>query len=144
MDTNAYERAGPAFIGRPVSEDAGKAVILCGWMDGHLKHVEKYAHFYRTNGYTAYILLSAYPVSAPYAVSELNAKGNLTGPRLFLYSDVDELCAMDEVQRRIEACKAEGIVTEEKLFIGSLHVKHAVVHKDEYWSLVSQFLSRHE
>ncbi|KAJ3232181.1 hypothetical protein HDU78_007284 [Chytriomyces hyalinus] len=83
-------------------------------------------------------------VSALYAVSEKNPDGNATGPRLFLYSDEDKLCQAEEVQEWIAVCKAEGIVVEEKMFVGSEHVKHAVVHKDEYWSLVSQFLSRHE
>ncbi|KAJ3222688.1 hypothetical protein HDU81_009676 [Chytriomyces hyalinus] len=81
-------------------------------------------------------------VSAPYAVSEKNEGGSVTGPRLFLYSDEDKLCHADEVQEWIAVCKAEGIVVEEKMFVGSEHVKHAVVHKEEYWGLVASFLDR--
>ncbi|KAI8829870.1 hypothetical protein BJ741DRAFT_669061 [Chytriomyces cf. hyalinus JEL632] len=63
-------------------------------------------------------------IAAPCAVSEKNPDGNVTGPR------------------GVEACKAEGIVEEEKMFVGSEHVKHAVVRKEEYWSLVAAFLER--
>ncbi|KAI8827395.1 hypothetical protein BJ741DRAFT_28512 [Chytriomyces cf. hyalinus JEL632] len=88
--------------------------------------------------------MSKHPIeiAAPYAVSEKNPDGNVTGPRLFLYSDEDKLCQVHEIQERIEACKAEGIVVEEKMFVGSEHVKHAVVHREEYWGLVTAFLER--
>ncbi|KAI8828108.1 hypothetical protein BJ741DRAFT_627492 [Chytriomyces cf. hyalinus JEL632] len=61
-------------------------------------------------------------IAAPYAVSEKNPDGNVTGRRLFLYSDEDKMC---------QGCKAEGIAVEEMMFIGSEHVKHAVVHREE-------------
>ncbi|KAJ3232182.1 hypothetical protein HDU78_007285 [Chytriomyces hyalinus] len=78
--------------------------------------------------------MSKHPIeiAAPYAVSEKNPDGNVTGPRLFLYSDEDKLCQVHEIQERIEACKAEGV--------GSDHVRDAVVHKKEYRSLVAAFL----
>ncbi|KAJ3222687.1 hypothetical protein HDU81_009675 [Chytriomyces hyalinus] len=88
--------------------------------------------------------MSKHPIeiAAPYAVSEKNPDGNVTGPRLFLYSDEDKLCQVHEIQERIESCKAEGIVVEEHMFVGSEHVRHAVVYKEEYWGFVTAFLER--
>ncbi|KAI8820913.1 hypothetical protein BJ741DRAFT_715696 [Chytriomyces cf. hyalinus JEL632] len=70
-------------------------------------------------------------IAAPCAVSEKNPDGNVTGRRLFLCSDEDKMCQVHEIQERIEVCKAEGIAVEEMMFIGSEHVKHAVVHREE-------------
>ncbi|KAJ3380888.1 hypothetical protein HDU84_005524 [Entophlyctis sp. JEL0112] len=81
-------------------------------------------------------------VSAKYAISQKNVEGNLIGPRLFLYSDTDELVICKEVQSRIEEAKQEGgFVVKEKKFVGSEHVKHAVMHKEEYWGTVQDFLN---
>ncbi|ORY38755.1 hypothetical protein BCR33DRAFT_720438, partial [Rhizoclosmatium globosum] len=35
-----------------------KTVLLFGWLNGDFKHVEKYAHYYRANGYTAVVQTS--------------------------------------------------------------------------------------
>ncbi|TPX62428.1 hypothetical protein CcCBS67573_g08840 [Chytriomyces confervae] len=68
-----------------------------------------------------------------------NLDENITQPRLFLYNEEDKLCQVHEIQERIAACKAEGIVVEEN---GSDHMRHTVVHKEEYWSLVTAFPER--
>ncbi|KAI9336334.1 hypothetical protein BDR26DRAFT_1008889 [Obelidium mucronatum] len=78
--------------------------------------------------------------SASYAVSTKNKDGNVHGPRLFLYSDSDDLVQASEVKEYIQQAKEEGVVVEERFFVGSPHVKHAVVFKEEYWNTVDQFL----
>ncbi|KAI9336335.1 hypothetical protein BDR26DRAFT_1008890 [Obelidium mucronatum] len=78
--------------------------------------------------------------SASYAVSTKNKDGNVHGPRLFLYSDSDDLVQASEVRGYIQEAKKEGVVVEERFFVGSPHVMHAVVFKEEYWNTVDRFL----
>ncbi|KAJ3093757.1 hypothetical protein HK100_006424 [Physocladia obscura] len=63
------------------------------------------------------------------------------GPRLFLYSDTDELVPMAEVESRIKEAEMDGVVVVSKKFSGSEHVKHAVMFPNEYWAAVDTFLS---
>ncbi|KAI9353617.1 hypothetical protein BDR26DRAFT_848889 [Obelidium mucronatum] len=81
-------------------------------------------------------------LSAMYAVSEKNLDGNLVGPRLFLYSDRDELVPFKEVEDWILFAKVEGLQVAKVKFSGSSHVKHAVMYPQEYWNVVGEFLGK--
>ncbi|KAJ3073305.1 hypothetical protein HDU98_001855 [Podochytrium sp. JEL0797] len=90
--------------------------------------------------------IAAHPIttSAHVASSQKNTTwSNVLGPRLFLYSDIDELVPCSAVQGHIAAAREEGVVVEEKMFVGSPHVKHAVVFKEEYWGAVATFVEKH-
>ncbi|KAI9336342.1 hypothetical protein BDR26DRAFT_1008897 [Obelidium mucronatum] len=86
-----------------------------------------------------------YPISqgVPYIVSEKNENGNIRGPRLFLYSEADNVVQFTDVKDHVETTRAEGIVVEEKMFTTSAHVKHAVDFKEEYLNVVDAFLGKH-
>ncbi|ORY13670.1 hypothetical protein BCR33DRAFT_731724 [Rhizoclosmatium globosum] len=82
-------------------------------------------------------------ISAPYATSDKNAEGgNLVGARLFLYSDADQVINSGDVHKRADEARAEGLVVEEHIFHGSDHIRHAVLHKKEYWDTVASFISK--
>ncbi|KAJ3023687.1 UNVERIFIED_CONTAM: hypothetical protein HDU68_008509 [Siphonaria sp. JEL0065] len=80
-------------------------------------------------------------VNAPYAVSQKNNDGNVFGPRLFLYSDSDQLVLRKHVESWInKAQQEEGMLVDAVLFQGSKHIQHALQHPKEYWAAVDKFL----
>ncbi|KAJ3138204.1 hypothetical protein HK100_012811 [Physocladia obscura] len=57
-----YDQIGPAsFLGKGAYQinTSKKYVLLFGWLDAQFKQVEKYAQYYRTNGFSAIVLLSS-------------------------------------------------------------------------------------
>ncbi|KAJ3257943.1 hypothetical protein HDU77_002477 [Chytriomyces hyalinus] len=81
-------------------------------------------------------------LGAACAVSERNTEGNVRGPRLFLYSDADELVRAKDVKMHAQRCRDEGIRVFEHMFRGSPHVRHAAVFGDEYWAIVDAFIAK--
>ncbi|TPX52849.1 hypothetical protein CcCBS67573_g09793 [Chytriomyces confervae] len=81
-------------------------------------------------------------LGAACAVSERNTEGNVRGPRLFLYSDADELVRAKDVKMHAQRCRDEGIRVFEHMFRGSPHVRHAAVFGDEYWAKVDAFIAK--
>ncbi|ORY41065.1 hypothetical protein BCR33DRAFT_740024 [Rhizoclosmatium globosum] len=78
----------------------------------------------------------------PYTISTNNEDGNVNGARLFLYSQADTISLPSEINAHANLARDEGISVEEKVFISSGHLKHAVDFKDEYWVTVDSFLKR--
>ncbi|KAK6439373.1 hypothetical protein LTR95_004420 [Oleoguttula sp. CCFEE 5521] len=63
-------------------------------------------------------------------------------PRLYLYSDADELVGWQDVEKHAEDAKAKGYErVEMKKFEGSRHCAHAMTFGKEYWSLVKKFIT---
>ncbi|ORY33909.1 hypothetical protein BCR33DRAFT_723116 [Rhizoclosmatium globosum] len=91
-----------------------------------------------------FVDMTQHPIatSAPYVVSERNTDGNLIGPRLFLYSDTDELVRWQDTQNWIKSAKAEGLYVDQVFFKNSPHVMHAVVYKKQYWEAVASLLNK--
>lgn len=63
-------------------------------------------------------------------------------PHLFLYSDKDEICPYPTIQDFIRKCRSRGMPVEEVFFKDSPHVRHFVVHRDEYVTSVVKFMQR--
>ncbi|KAJ7255645.1 hypothetical protein C8J57DRAFT_1186301 [Mycena rebaudengoi] len=59
-----------------------------------------------------------------------------TSPRLYLYSDGDQLVHFDDVRQHITAAKAKGLNVRAEEFVGSPHVQHSRMHPDRYWAAV--------
>ncbi|KAJ7690481.1 hypothetical protein B0H17DRAFT_1134291 [Mycena rosella] len=57
-------------------------------------------------------------------------------PRLYLYSDADQLSLIRDVKAHIEAAKQKGLNVQEVYFPGSPHVQHSRTYPDRYWSAV--------
>ncbi|KAJ7451343.1 hypothetical protein FB451DRAFT_707096 [Mycena latifolia] len=57
-------------------------------------------------------------------------------PRLYLYSDADQITASDYVRAHIAAAKKTGLTVREEVFLGSAHVQHSKVYPDRYWVAV--------
>ncbi|KAJ3029279.1 UNVERIFIED_CONTAM: hypothetical protein HDU68_012596 [Siphonaria sp. JEL0065] len=90
--------------------------------------------------------MKKHPISLgiPYITSVKNENGNVFGPRLFLYSQADDVIQFADVKDHVETTRKEGIVAEEMMFTTSPHVKHAVDFKEEYWKAVESFLEKHK
>ncbi|KAJ3282309.1 hypothetical protein HDU79_010019 [Rhizoclosmatium sp. JEL0117] len=110
-----------------------------------LKNVSYWGSFVAGSVYASVMDVKkhAVSISAPYATSDKNAEGgNLVGARLFLYSDADQVINSGDVHKRADEARAEGLVVEEHVFHGSDHIRHAVLHKKEYWDTVASFISK--
>ncbi|KAJ7255646.1 hypothetical protein C8J57DRAFT_1345354 [Mycena rebaudengoi] len=59
-----------------------------------------------------------------------------TTPRLYLYSDADEVSRVDGVREHIAAARAKGLNVRVEEFVGSPHVQHSRADPDRYWAAV--------
>nr|OQO31472.1 hypothetical protein B0A51_01681 [Rachicladosporium sp. CCFEE 5018] len=63
-------------------------------------------------------------------------------PRLYLYSDGDDLVRWRDVEKHAEDAKAQGYErVEMKKFEGSKHCAHAMTYGKEYWELVEKLVT---
>ncbi|KAJ6483682.1 hypothetical protein DFH09DRAFT_1211909 [Mycena vulgaris] len=56
-----------------------------------------------------------------------------TTPRLYLYSDTDQVCLASDVKSHIAVAKEKGLNVREEGFSGSQHVLHARLYPERYW-----------
>jgi len=63
---------------------------------------------------------------------------NAKTPRLYIYSDTDELVRHDAVAEHITQAKVLGLNVRAEYFKGSQHVAHARKDQDRYWAAVKQ------
>ncbi|KAI8619874.1 hypothetical protein BC830DRAFT_1102053 [Chytriomyces sp. MP71] len=131
--------SGPGYA----TASSGSGFMTAGIKNSYARYAARSVLYGAFAMYTSVFSLESHYVNlaAPIVVSQKNVEGNLMGPRLFLYSDVDEIVPVVEVKRRIEECKAEGIPVDEMMFQGSPHVKHAMTFSEEYWGKVEKFLA---
>nr|OQO31339.1 hypothetical protein B0A51_02113 [Rachicladosporium sp. CCFEE 5018] len=62
-------------------------------------------------------------------------------PRLYLYSDGDDLVSWRDVEKHAEDAKAKGYErVEMKKFEGSKHCAHAMTFGEDYWELVEKLI----
>ncbi|KAJ7169302.1 hypothetical protein C8R43DRAFT_1231861 [Mycena crocata] len=59
-----------------------------------------------------------------------------TTPRLYLYSDVDQLSLATDVNTHIVEGKAEGLNIREELFLDSPHLLHSKMYPERYWGAI--------
>ncbi|KAJ3263074.1 hypothetical protein HDU77_011345 [Chytriomyces hyalinus] len=78
--------------------------------------------------------------SAVYAVSELHEDGNVFGPRLFIYSEMDQIVPAMDTKDWIRFAREKGVSVTELVFSDTEHVQHVRKRKDEYWAAVGRFL----
>ena len=61
---------------------------------------------------------------------------NVKTPRLYIYSDNDQLVAQKDVAEHIAEAKELGFNVRAEYFKGSSHVSHARLDPDRYWDAV--------
>jgi Eukaryotic protein of unknown function (DUF829) len=59
-------------------------------------------------------------------------------PRLYIYSDTDELVQQEAVEEHIAEAKALGLNVRGEYFKGSAHVSHVRADADRYWAAVKK------
>jgi hypothetical protein len=59
-----------------------------------------------------------------------------TTPRLYLYSDADQVSDACDIRAHMEAAKRKGLNVREECFLESQHVQHSRVYPDRYWGAV--------
>ncbi|KAJ6535201.1 hypothetical protein DFH09DRAFT_931848, partial [Mycena vulgaris] len=57
-------------------------------------------------------------------------------PRLYIYSDADNLSLVNDVSAHIEMAKEIGLNIREERFLGSPHVLHSRAYPQRYWDAV--------
>ncbi|KAF7794124.1 hypothetical protein EIP86_005254 [Pleurotus ostreatoroseus] len=57
-------------------------------------------------------------------------------PRLYVYSDADEMVPADAVEEHIADAKQKGRIVHVEKYHGSLHVSHARKDPERYWGAV--------
>ncbi|ORY50205.1 hypothetical protein BCR33DRAFT_713045 [Rhizoclosmatium globosum] len=94
---------------------------VMGVKNPYLNRIAKFLVSIALRFQSLFVDIAQHPIatSAPYAVSERNTDGNLIGPRLFLYSDTDELVRWQDTQNWIESAKAEGLDVDQVFFKNS-------------------------
>ncbi|KAL4257767.1 TMEM53 family protein [Pleurotus pulmonarius] len=59
-------------------------------------------------------------------------------PRLYVYSDKDEMVRAEVVEKHVRRVRGLGYTTRVEKFVGSRHVQHARSDPDRYWGAVRE------
>ncbi len=78
--------------------------------------------------------------AAEYSVAAVNNPSicDKGAKRLYLYSKEDDIIAWDAIEAHAAEAKQVGYDANLEMFQGSPHVGHMRVHRDQYWSAISQ------
>jgi pimeloyl-ACP methyl ester carboxylesterase len=63
-------------------------------------------------------------------------------PRLYIYSDNDEMVSDEDVEWHAKLAKEAGYVTYLEKFVGSKHVAHMLQDKERYWRVIQELWER--
>ena len=75
---------------------------------------------------------------------DLNTKSlvDVETPRLYIYSEADDMVAWQFVEEHIEEAKKQGYVVDREKFLESSHCGHLMIDEKRYWEAVQRLWSK--